>query len=127
MSIREDVMVMANQSEATGLAAREAVNVSASDRAKLRRAIEALSGGSDPRLEGLVSKLAAIESPEGDGGSELAKTLDLCERLSKSESLKVREMAADASFELQRSHLQKHSAGYTIWRDSALKAGRIRD
>jgi hypothetical protein len=66
-------------------------------------------------------------SPEDDAGVELAKTYEVCQRLAKSESAEVRKMAEDASFELQRSHLQKHSAGYTTWRDSALKAGRIRD
>jgi hypothetical protein len=84
-------------------------------------------GSDDPRIADLIAKLGAIESPEDDAGVELAKTYDVCQRLAKSENATVRQMAEDASFELQRSHLQKHSAGYTSWRDSALKAGRISD
>jgi hypothetical protein len=107
------------------------LNVSSGARSALRRAMSVLEGygSEDPRIADLIAKLGAVESTEdSDGaGAELAKTYEVCQRLAKSESAEVRKMAEDASFELQRSHLQKHSAGYTSWRDSALKAGRIRD
>lgn len=109
------------------------LNVSSGARSALRRAMSVLEGygAEDPRIAALIEKLGAIESPEDiDGaGAELAKTMIVCDRIQKSEtsSDELRKMAADASFELQRAHLQRHSAGYTIWRDSAAKAGRISD
>jgi hypothetical protein len=104
-------------------------NVSPGAKSALLRAKSVLQGYSaeDPRIAALIEKLGAIESPQDDGGVELAKTYEVCQRLAKSESAEVRKMAADASFELQRAHLQRHSGGYTHWRDSAVKAGRIRD
>jgi hypothetical protein len=104
-------------------------NVSPGAKSALLRAKGVLQGyaAEDPRIAALIEKLGAIESPQDDGGAELAKRYERCVELSKSEDATVREAAAAASFEFQRSHLQRHSGGYTRWRDSALEAGRIRN
>jgi hypothetical protein len=107
------------------------MEVSAGAQAAIRSAMTTLQRyGSEPRVAALIRRLNAIESPEGgfgDGDEQLAKSMIDCDRIAKSEDVSdgLRDRARDASFELQRAHLRKHSGGATVWESAAKEAGRV--
>ncbi len=122
-----------NGTTGDGAAALAGVNVSAAAQAAIRRAIEQLQPhvNEDPRLRALAQKLTAIGNPsdfDADRAATVAKALRDSERIAKSQDVSplVRERAAEVSLELQRSHLQRHSAGgYETWEASAREAGLL--
>jgi hypothetical protein len=87
------------------------LQVSSGAQAAIGRAVDVLRPyRNEPRVDGLLGKLEAIQSPDDFGdGDELAKAMVACDRIAKSEDLspELRERGRKAGMACQLEYLAK--------------------